>query len=128
MNEDSFDPRKGQKLYLLPRAQTGSVALLASYLLRIGGCSLQVNRQARKPGHPSPSSAEMGNAWNCNYLLTPWSRALIEKLTSLQLVKKFTAFYGTESSLPYSQVPATCPYPEPTPSSPHHPLKNHLKL
>jgi hypothetical protein len=28
-----------------------------------------------------------------------------------------------EGSLPYSQVPATCPYPKPTPSSPHHPLK-----
>jgi hypothetical protein len=28
-----------------------------------------------------------------NYLLTPWSRVLLEKLTSLQLVKKFTAFY-----------------------------------
>jgi hypothetical protein len=28
------------------------------------------------------------------YLLTPWSRVL-EKLTGLQLVKKFTAFYGT---------------------------------
>jgi hypothetical protein len=27
-----------------------------------------------------------------------------------------------EGSLPYSQVPATCPYPEPAPSSPHHPL------
>ena len=27
-----------------------------------------------------------------------------------------------ESSLPYSQVPATCPYPEPTTSSPHNPL------
>ena len=27
-----------------------------------------------------------------------------------------------ESSLPYSQVPATCPYTEPTPSSPHNPL------
>ena len=27
-----------------------------------------------------------------------------------------------ESSLPYSQVPATCPYPEPTPSSPHNPF------
>ena len=27
-----------------------------------------------------------------------------------------------ESSLPYSQVPATSPYPEPTPSSPHNPL------
>ena len=27
-----------------------------------------------------------------------------------------------ESSLPYSQLPATCPYPEPTPSSPQNPL------
>ena len=27
-----------------------------------------------------------------------------------------------ESSLPYSQVPATCPYPEPTPPSPQNPL------
>ena len=26
-----------------------------------------------------------------------------------------------QSSLPHSQVPATCPYPEPTPSSPHNP-------
>jgi hypothetical protein len=26
-------------------------------------------------------------------------------------------------SLPYSQVPATCPYPELTPSRPHHPVK-----
>src|SRR5215469_12454040 len=35
-----------------------------------------------------------------------------------------------ESSLPYSQVPATCPYPEPTPSS-LHPLpllKIHLNI
>jgi hypothetical protein len=28
-----------------------------------------------------------------------------------------------EGTLPYSQVPATCPYPEPTPSSPHNPLQ-----
>ena len=27
--------------------------------------------------------------------LTPWRRVLLEKLTSLQLVKKFPAFYGT---------------------------------
>jgi hypothetical protein len=36
-----------------------------------------------------------------------------------------------ESSLPHSQVPATCPYPEPTPSSPHNParfLKIHLNI
>jgi hypothetical protein len=29
------------------------------------------------------------------YLLTPWSRVLLEKLLVLQLIKKFTAFYGT---------------------------------
>jgi hypothetical protein len=29
------------------------------------------------------------------YLLTPWSRVLLEKLTGLQLVKKFPAFYWT---------------------------------
>ena len=28
------------------------------------------------------------------YLLTPWSRVLLEKLTGSQLVKKFTALYG----------------------------------
>jgi hypothetical protein len=30
------------------------------------------------------------------YLLTPWSRVLLEKLTGSQLVKKFRAFYGTQ--------------------------------
>ena len=29
------------------------------------------------------------------YLLTPWCRVLLEKLTSLQLVEKFPAFHGT---------------------------------
>jgi hypothetical protein len=28
-----------------------------------------------------------------------------------------------EGSLPYSQMPATCPYPEPTLSSSHTPLQ-----
>ena len=31
------------------------------------------------------------------YLLTPYSRVLLKKLTSSQLVKKFPAFYGTQS-------------------------------
>ena len=31
------------------------------------------------------------------YLLTPWSRVLLEKLVSLQIVKKFPEFYGTRS-------------------------------
>ena len=29
------------------------------------------------------------------YLLTPWCRVLLEKLTGMQLVKKFPTFYGT---------------------------------
>jgi hypothetical protein len=29
------------------------------------------------------------------YLLTPWSRAVLEKLTGSQLVKKLSTFYGT---------------------------------
>ena len=29
------------------------------------------------------------------YLFTPWCRVLLEKLTGLQLVKKFAAFHGT---------------------------------
>ena len=33
--------------------------------------------------------------WNRTYLLTPWCRILLEKLTGLQLVKKFPAFHGT---------------------------------
>ena len=34
-------------------------------------------------------------------LLTPRSRALLEKLAGSQLVKKFPAFYGTRISLPH---------------------------
>jgi hypothetical protein len=30
-----------------------------------------------------------------NYLLTPWSRVLPEKLKRPELLKKFSAFYGT---------------------------------
>ena len=32
---------------------------------------------------------------NYTYLLIPWCRVLLEKLTGLQLVKKFPAFHGT---------------------------------
>ena len=31
-----------------------------------------------------------------SYLLTPWSRVLLEKLSGPQLVKKFRAFDGTK--------------------------------
>ena len=59
------------------------------------------------------------NPFHYIYLLTPWSRVHLEKLTSLQLVKKFSAFYVPEGLSPHLQVPATCPYLEPARSSPY---------
>ena len=57
------------------------------------------------------------------YLLTPWSIVLLEKLTAFAASQEIPPhFMEPESSLPYSQVPATSPYPEPTQSSPHNPL------
>jgi hypothetical protein len=53
------------------------------------------------------------------YFLTPRCRVLLEKLTGLQLVKKFPAFHETEGSLPHSQASATCLYPGPAQSSLH---------
>ena len=51
-------------------------------------------------------SRHISSAFRCRnmsrlitYLLTPWSRVLLEKLASLQLVKKFPAFYGTRRFL-----------------------------
>jgi len=37
----------------------------------------------------------LNQEFRCTYLLTPWSPVLLEKLTGLQLVNKFPAFYGT---------------------------------
>ena len=37
----------------------------------------------------------MSYTYLLTYLLTPWCRVLLEKLTGLQLVKKFPAFHGT---------------------------------
>ena len=56
------------------------------------------------------------------YLLTPWSRVLLEKLTGSATSQEIPRILEPEGSSPYSQVPATCPYPEPTPSSPHNPF------
>ena len=37
----------------------------------------------------------MIQVFHCIYLLTPWCRVVLEKLTGLKLVKKFPAFHGT---------------------------------
>ena len=65
------------------------------------------------------------------HLLAPWSRVLLEKPTGSAASQEIPRILEPEGSSPYSQVPATCPYPEPTPSSPHNPphfLKIHLNI
>jgi len=51
--------------------------------------------------------------------LIAWSRVLLEKLTSPQLVKKFLAFMELEGSFPHSQEITNCLYSEPDQSSPY---------
>jgi hypothetical protein len=60
---------------------------------------------------PSPKAAT-----SYTYLLTPWSRVPLEKLTGSAVSQEIPAFSEPEGSSPYPQVPATCPYPEPTAS------------
>ena len=72
------------------------------------------------------------------YLLTPWSRVLLKKLTGLQLVKKFPAFYGTQKfitaltsvrhlSLSWAS-PIQSTYPHPTSWRSILILPTHLRL
>ena len=43
-----------------------------------------------------PKKKKVQKLFDNTYLLTPWCRVLLEKLTGLQLVKKFPAFHGTQ--------------------------------
>ena len=72
------------------------------------------------------------------YLLTPWCRVLLEKLTGLQLIKKFPAFYGTRrfitalTSVRHLSLSCASPiqstYPHPTSWRSILILSNHLRL
>jgi len=44
------------------------------------------------------------------YILIPWSKVLLQKLTSYQLVKIYLYFMEPKGSLLDSQVPATRPH------------------
>ena len=72
------------------------------------------------------------------YLLTPWCRVLLEKLTGLQLVKKFPAFHGTQrfitalTSVRHLSLSLASPiqsiYPHPTSWRSILILSTHLRL
>jgi len=62
------------------------------------------------------------------YLLTPWSRVLLEKLTGSAARQEMPRIFGTRRFLTVPKAPATCPYPEPTPSSTVTSPSNHRCL
>jgi len=78
------------------------------------------------------------SSFELTYLLTPWCRVLLEKLTGLQLVKKFPAFHGTRrfitalTSVRHLSLSWASPiqsiYPHPTSWRSILILSNHLRL
>ena len=56
------------------------------------------------------------------YLLHGAESFLRSQPVNFAASQEFPPFMEPESPSPYPQVPATCPYPKPTPSSPHDPL------
>ena len=72
------------------------------------------------------------------YLLTPWCRILLEKLTGLQIVKKFPTFHGTRRFITaltsfrhlslYWASPIQSIYPHPTSWKSILILSTHLRL
>jgi len=64
------------------------------------------------------------------YLLTPWCRVLLEKLTGLQLVKKFPAFHGTRrfTTALTSVIHLSLSWASPIQSISSHLLEIHLNV
>ena len=57
---------------------------------------LFIQWKAQAVSHVRAHATRYFSTISCTYtLITPWSRILLEKLTGIQLVKKFPAFYGT---------------------------------
>ena len=120
-----FNSQKGQEIFLL--SKTSRLALEPT-LLCIKWVSRALSMGTKQPAweaDQSPPSYDMFQVRNSilTYLLTPWSRALLEKLTGSQ------HFMEPEGSLPHSQVSATCPHSQPDQSSPcPHFLKMHFNI
>ena len=68
---------------------------------------------------PDPSDPP-NSTYLITYLLIPWNRVLLEKLTGFAASQEIPRIlWNPKVHYRISQVPATCPYPEPTPSSLH---------
>ena len=101
--------------------------MVISYLRFGTTCRFRLRESRMQNKACSPNVCLLANLLTS--LVTPWNGVLLEKLAGFQLVKKFPVLFEPEGSLPHSQVPATCSYPEPARSSPYpHFLKIHLNI
>ena len=95
---------------------------LGGYRLQIPVLSvlrLQLNLLNPPPNKIPGYATEQSYTSTPPYLLIPWCRVLLEKLTGCQLVKKFPKFVEPKYSLQHSQMSATCPSPVPDQCSLH---------
>ena len=78
------------------------------------------NRYGAKPTKEKLWRQMTGKQWYQNVwqYITPWSRALIEKLTGSELVKKFSIFYGTQKFITAFRNSDTCPCRQPDQPNP----------
>jgi len=74
-----------------------------------------------------PHNAQCLSKRLLTYLLTPWSRVLLENQPVFNQSRNSSHSMELEGSLPHSKVPATCLYPEPA-RSVHTPTSHFLKI
>ena len=98
----------------------------------------QIESKSFYVNHSCCASYSLKDRYSKSNLLTPWCRVLLEKLTGLQLVKKFPAFHGTRRFITalttvrhlslYWASPIQSIYPHPTSWRSVLILSTHLRL
>ena len=82
-------------LWRIHRVQQQDGGTISDDVLVFGAFTSKSTRVHAKLLQRTPHSGVLLLTYLLTYLLTPWCRVLLEKLTGLQLVKKFPAFHGT---------------------------------
>ena len=103
LDETGFDPYQRKEISLFSETPGLALGHTQSPIQMATGCSFAVGLRGQGVRLAAQihlvTSLRMSGALcfcsPCMYLLNPWSRVLLEKLTGLQVVKKFPAFYGT---------------------------------
>ena len=113
------------------RSHKSKTHLPAKLLPQWRDTNMTEDTQFSSAGHNTPGS-ESSCLPLITYLLTPWCRVLLEKLTGLQLVNKFPAFHGTRrfitalTSVRHLSLSLGQPNPVHIPTS--HLLEIHLNI